>query len=288
MIEVKCLRCGRPFEAPPPGEGSIRLCPRCAGPRILLWRILVQAVIVGFVALAVVAVLLPALTAARRGARCAQEGTQTRGIHQGEIFFAQQNNRWCAGFDRNGKLDTDHVFDGEPQSTDWNGYDQSTPRAPAWRLRRLLENDYFTGEYCVSPSETKPFWSTGVSMDPDKFSYAMLKIEGEADSPRKQEHKETNNALAVVISDRLIRNSSGYRSVHTYPDDPNAIDWKGSVCWNDNHVTFEITFVLDTKYGDITNKDDNLFTESNPSGVPNAEAAMAWKSAGDTDAELVE
>ena len=39
---------------------------------------------------------------------------------------------------------------------------------------------------------------------------------------------------------------------------------------------------------DVANENDNLFTDSNPSGAPNAEAAMAWQSAGDTDAELVE
>ena len=233
--------------------------------------------------------LTPALAHARRTARGAQNSTQSRGLHQGEILFAQQNNHWYTGFDRNGKLDTGHVFDDGPQSTDWNGYHQSTPRAPAWRFRRLLERNYFAGDYCISPVETKPLWQPGQSMDPGKFSYAMLKMEGEADSPRKREHKETNNAQAVVISDRAIRNGSGYTSVHVpEPDDPNAVSWKGSVCWGDNHVTFEPKPVLDTKYDQVANEDDNLFTESNPSGQPNAEAAMAWKSAGDTDAELME
>ena len=213
--------------------------------------------------------------------------TQVRSIHQGEIFFAQNNNGWYTGFDRNGKLDTGHVFNGLPQSTDWNGYDQSTPRAPAWRLRRLLENGYFDGPYCVSDAEAKLFWAPGQSMDPTKFSWAFLKIEGEADSPRKQEHKETNNSEAVVLSDRAIRNGSGYRSVHTDPP-LDTVKWFGSVCWGDNHVTFEPRAVLMTNYSGCANADDNLFTESNPSGRPNAEAAMAWKSAGDTDAELME
>jgi len=231
---------------------------------------------------------LPARQASRKTARCLTRRAFVSLIHQGEVFFAQSNNGWYSGFDRNGELETEHVFGGEPQSADWNGYDQSTPRSPAWRFRRLLENNYFTGEYCVSPSETKAVWQPGEAVDPSKFSYAMLKIEGEADSPRKREHRCTNTVLAVVISDRAIRNGSGYRSVHTNPKEPDVVDWKGNVCWNDNHATFEKTAVLDTQYDQIINKNDNLFTESNPSGVPNAEAAMAWKSAGDTDAELME
>ena len=231
--------------------------------------------------------VLPARQTTRETVRCSTRRALVSLIHQGEVFFAQSNNGWYSGFDRNGKLDTEHLFEGDPQSADWNGYDQSDPRSPAWRFRRLLENIYFTGEHCISPSEKKQEWQPGESVDPSKFSFAMLKIEGEADSPRKREHRCTNTVLAVVISDRAIRNGSGYRSVHTNPKN-NAIDWKGSVCWNDNHATFEEKAVLDTQYDQVANKDDNLFTDSDPSGEPNAEAAMAWKSAGDTDAELME
>ena len=217
-----------------------------------------------------------------------QNSTYLRGIHQGETFFAQGNNGWYSGFDRNGKVETDHIFEGEPQSTDWNGHDQSTPRAPAWRFRRLLENQYFTGEYCVRPNETKQVWQAGESVDPGKFSYAMLKIEGAADSPRKRERRTTHNHMAAIMSDRAIGHGAGYRSVFTNPSAPNAVDWEGEVLWNDNHVTFGKTAILDTKYDGVANANDNLFTDSNPSGQPNAEAAMAWQSAGDTDAELVE
>ena len=231
--------------------------------------------------------MLPARNARKLRDRAARGRAYTRYIHQGELFFAESNNGWFTGFDRDGKLETAYVFAGAPQSTNWNGYDQSTPRTPAWRIRRLIENNYFTSEICVSPSEIKPYWAAGEAMDPGKFSFAMLKIEGEDDSPRKQEHKATGNDGAVVISDRAIRNGSGYRSVHTDPKS-DAVYWIGNVCWNDNHVTMEPSAVLPTRYDQVTNKDDNLFTESNPSGEPNAEAAMAWQSAGDTDAELME
>ena len=228
------------------------------------------------------------LASARRSARSWENGTQLRGIHQGEIFFAQSNNGWYTGFDRNGKLDTGHVFNGDPQSTDWNGYDQSTPRSPAWRLRRLLENAYFAGDYCITPNDKFPRWQSGEPMDPSKFSYGMLRIEGEADSPRKREHRQTNSALAPLISDRAISNGSGYMSIHVSPPPLDAVKWVGGICWGDNHVSFEHDAFVHTRYGKVVNRDDNLFTESNPSGQPNAEAAMPWKGAGDTAAELME
>jgi len=239
-------------------------------------------------ALMLAAVIVPALVQPRLRGHHLRSAMHLRGIHQGQIFFAQANNRWFAGFDRNGNLDTDHVFDGEPQSADWKGHDQSTPRAPAWRFRRLLEHSYFTGEYCVDPIDPKTYWSATNAVDPSNFSYALLRIEGDADSPRKREHRETNNAMAAVLSDRAIRRGAGYKSLQTHPDDTNTVSWKGHVAWNDNHVTLEGSAIVATRYDRTKNANDNLFTESDPSGQPNAEAAMAWKSAGDTDAELME
>ncbi len=234
-------------------------------------------------------VLLPVLQLTRRSVDTrAVNDANVRALHLGELVFAASNNHWGPGFDRDGKLDIHHVFNGEPQSDDWGGYNQSMPRAPAWRLRRLLENGYFTGEHCINRDEQKAIRQFRESMDPSKFSYAMLKIEGDDDSPRKREHRGTNNPLAAVISDRAITNGSGYRSVWTSQAGPDVVLWHGTVCWGDNHATFEEKSVLDTKYDEIANTNDNLFTDSNPSGQPNAEAAMAWKSAGDTDAELVE
>ena len=223
-----------------------------------------------------------------------QNSTHLRGIHQGEIFFAQANNRWFTGYDRDGASDYAHVFSGTAQDTAWLSFDGTTtfdlsdPRSPSWRLRRMLENSYFTGEYVVSPSETKPFWYTG-AVDPTMSSYSMLQIDGTMTAdlndldlftcPRKAEHKETANSEAVILSDRCISMAGGgLRSVHTNPSNGTAVDWKGSVCWSDNHVTFEPSFNLYTKYDTNVTTSDNLFTEGD-SATTDAEAAMTWLNA---------
>lgn len=184
----------------------------------------------------------------------------------------------------------------------------------------MLENAYFAGDYCISPSETKPRWepdpdlgnegaaddTSTEEMNPGKFSYAMLQVDGtwsggdnDGDGwffddddldlftcARKAEHKETNNSEAVVISDRCILQPDdnadgiiGAKSVHTNPSDENTVDWKGSVCWGDNHVTFEPRYVLVTKYNTYVHNDDNLFEEQwTTSPDIDAEALMVWAS----------
>ena len=239
-----------------------------------------------------IGIMLPALSAARRTAQQMQNNTHLRGIHQGEIFFAQANNRWFTGYNRDGESDYAHGFAGALQNPAWLSfdgvtmYDTGDPRSPSWRFRRMLENNYFTGAYCVSPSEIKPHWFTGSAMDPTMFSYSMLQIDGTVIAdlndldlfvcPRKDEHKETSNSEAVVLSDRCITmTGGGLRSVHTNPFDGTAVDWKGSVCWNDNHVSFEPSFNLYTDYSTYVTTSDNLFAEGD-SATTYAEAAMTW------------
>jgi prepilin-type N-terminal cleavage/methylation domain-containing protein len=289
-------------------------------------------VVISIIAL-LIGILLPALSAARRTARQMQNSTHLRGIHQGEVFFAQQNNRWYTGYNRNGESDGDHAFVGEAQQFDWAAWDLdgddavdtvdlTDPRTVSWRLRRMLENGYFSGKYCISPSETKPQWiaydasdaaqADGVElMNPGKFSYSMLQIDGTELNPgtdsdgdgwffdkddldlftcaRKGEHKETNNSEAVLISDRLIlmpddnaNGTIGAKSVHTNPSDEDSIDWKGSVCWGDNHVSFEPQYILSTKYNTYVHTEDNLFNERDPEEMTSpdvdANAVMVWSS----------
>src|SRR5262245_4785484 len=59
--------------------------------------------VVSIVAL-LIGILLPALGAARRTARCIQNSTPVRGIHQGHVLFSQGNNGYFAGLNPLGEL----------------------------------------------------------------------------------------------------------------------------------------------------------------------------------------
>ncbi|HAI12693.1 MAG TPA: hypothetical protein DCM28_13380 [Phycisphaerales bacterium] len=218
-------------------------------------------VVISIIAL-LIGILLPALGAARRVARQMQNSTQIRGIQQSLVMFSQGNNSYYPGKNTQGAVAaaTDlYDGDGTAQSGE-DGY------APMLRFRELLEDNYFEGEYAVSPSETKTAWGgTGTSVQQIHISYGLLDI---ADAgQRTREWRDTSNSEAVVIADRAIDNndsgSNNIKSVHTNPT-KDTKEWRGSVGFNDNHVSFVATHDdQSTQYGDTTIHNDNLFNKTN-------------------------
>ncbi len=196
-------------------------------------------VIVSIVAL-LIGILLPAIGASRRTARCMQNSSQPRGIHSALVLYSQGNNTYFPGIDKDGNRMADY-------STEF-------------RFQALLDDNYFTGEYIISPSENKTaLTQTGIKPTTDNYSYSFLNI-SDLNSERMAEWQDSSNNMAAVISDRAIAtdNKGHLKSVHTNPS-KNKTDWKGTVAWNDNHTTFEPTFKLDTQYGDQSFDQDYLF-----------------------------
>src|SRR5690606_18902402 len=128
-----------------------------------------------------------------------------RGIHQGMVMYAQGNNSRFPGltgqnmlFPSDGFQVNDHTKDGA---------------FPETRYRIMLDGNYFTGEYMISPSETKTEWTTGV-VTTLNFSYAMLQISDgtgsvennllapDANAGRRAEWSETLNTEAAIMGDR--------------------------------------------------------------------------------------
>ena len=225
-------------------------------------------VVISIIAL-LIGILLPALGAARRTARQMQNNTQVRGIHQALVMFSQSNKTKYPGLNGKGEIIQNGVITGSATSG-------STPEA---RMLILLDGNYFTGEYAISPSETKTAWTTtGTDIGLDNFSYAMLKISDQIDgdgdekpvdnAERLAEWQDTLNTEAPAVSDRAIASGAanvdttgiGIYSVHTEQPDGTDDDWRGSVAWNDNHVVFETVQTVDTKYGSGPSiEDDSLF-----------------------------
>ncbi|WP_432798763.1 DUF4190 domain-containing protein [Poriferisphaera sp. WC338] len=198
-------------------------------------------IILGIVSLVMIiplliGIMLPALGAARRTARQMQNNTQVRGIHQGIVIFAQSNRGYYPGLDSRG-LDIGI--------------------RPDERFQLLLDSNYFTGEYAISPAETKTVWQGG-PVTTNHFSYAMLSLSKPGE--RRNEWSETINGLAPIIGDRNTGSNptSNISSIHTAP---NSGEWRGTVGYNDTHVEFENTPLQTTKFGSgPTHNNDNLFT----------------------------
>jgi prepilin-type N-terminal cleavage/methylation domain-containing protein len=259
---------------------------------------LIELLIVIAIIALLVGILLPALGAARRTARNAQNSTQVRGIHQGMVIFAGQNNTFFPGFDRDGNSTSysargaagNGQLWGLQATVLWDGY------SPAVRFREMWDDRLFEGAYMISPAEVgQPFSNVAYDLKPSSYaqvqginrnySYALLGTWW--GGIRNDEWRQTDNSNSVVISDRWIEDTlTGYgRSPNT---DPNSQDdWKGSVGYNDNHVEYENDQTVDTIYGNegrkVTVSNDNLFSQTNGNRVKtttsesNADAAMVFK-----------
>ena len=179
-----------------------------------------------------------------------QNSSQPRGIHSGLVLFSQGNNGYYPGIDKDGNRMEDYSVE--------------------FRFQELLDDNYFTGEYLISPSETKTARESG-TLTTANFSYAMLNLSNR-NASRFNEWKDTSNDEAVVLSDRGVAHGTDYiRSVHTKRQ-TGTHDWRGSVAFNDNHVTFEATHNnLTTVYGEgetqQTFENDNLFDTTGASMV---------------------
>jgi hypothetical protein len=175
-----------------------------------------------------------------------QNSTQVRGIHTALVLFAQGNGTYYPGRTNTGATAAQHTG-------------QLAALQVENRFRELLEDNYFTGEYAISPSETKTPW-TEKNVGATNYSYAMLGQVASTDTgENKNEWRETTNTEAVVLSDRAIGNTgTHFKSVHTNPQ-ASQTEWRGSVGWNDNHVTFEADATVDTGYGSVSNTNDFLF-----------------------------
>lgn len=231
-------------------------------------------VVISIIAL-LIGILLPALGAARNSARRMQNSTQVRGIHQGMVTFAEGNRDYFPGLGSDGRPIDDPTLATHNQGH-WGNV----------RYEIMFRAELFTPEYAISPGETKERtpWPGGENdevLKSQHYSYAIARLPGPTSSSwtsweRLKEWSATLNSRATPLADRNVP-SDGHpvddevRSIWTKSDG----DWRGSVVWNDNHVTFESSHRMDTRSGagpDIEN--DNIFNELQPSGTAGSNTSL--------------
>jgi prepilin-type N-terminal cleavage/methylation domain-containing protein len=242
-------------------------------------------VVISIIAL-LIGILLPALGAARRAARQMKNTTQVRGIVQGLVTYAGGNKERMPGLNSKGFIIEDTNDDVNGADSDWHG--ASIPG----RFYLMLDNNNFSGDYVISPSETKTKWTTN-KISTDNYSYALLNIHNNntvtgdkvrpTESGRAREWKQSINTQAVLIGDRarLASGNTGtdhdkIYSIHTSEDDEK---WAGSIGRGDGSASFENEIGQDTKYGSAGNIEaDRLFSRLDGGGTEFdvTDATVAW------------
>ncbi len=192
--------------------------------------------------LLIIAILLPMFGGTRRPARRMQNSTQLRGIHQGLVTYSNSNKNYFPGLNEQGEDDRISVKE---------------------RFQILMQEDYITPDYAISPSETEvmteweePFDSQIEDRPVTKqnYSYAMLQIP--ESGRRRAEWSQTLNSHSILLSDRNTGTTAKPSSIHS--DEHGR--WIGSVLWNDNHVAFESSDTFETYYGEIDEEQSGLIS----------------------------
>lgn len=253
-------------------------------------------VVISIIAL-LIAILLPALSAARIAAQKMVNNTQLRGIVQGMTVYSLSNNTWFPG------IDGSTQENGFMQAGDFNGkdyvpalsipYETSSCSYPVVRWVMMLNSHLFSPQYVVNPAETSADITVAPSSNADEItfggstpncSYALLTLRSSY-TGTIAEWRNNMSSRAVIASDRakgMFADSGTFlNTTSIWVSNPASIDrggsgnnnnassWSGSVVFGDDHVKFyNDARVGSTQYAGVsfvlnaTNdyKGDNIFS----------------------------
>ncbi len=234
-------------------------------------------VVISIIAL-LIAILLPALGAARVAASQMVSSTQARGIQQGMVIFSQGNKEWYPGIDSNG--DVSAAADNRANLHGGN---------VEARFALLIQGDFVTPDYLIQDRDPQPHeaydlgdTSSGNRFDIEHYSYAMLANfrggtsafnNGTTAKYLKKAWRDTNNSQTPIIGDRIVRvaNSQFNRpeNYETVWSNGQTGEVKFGVAWNDNHTEFTTEPIFATQIGKVRNTRDFLY-----GGNPGSEVSV--------------
>jgi len=243
-------------------------------------------VVISIIAL-LIAILLPALGAARLAAQKMQNNTNLRSLQQSMAIYAQDNKDYYTGLNSKGEVKAGSEFDGSYAGLTLNGAggNHQTGIGMVPRFLELLQTEILAPEHILSPVEKAPGrapWSTSSGRDylqSVDISYAILCLRwnnypglNTLNTPGSQVKlggatgqawRGEMGASTPIFSDRNAALNSGEYSSLWRQD-----DWEGGVVFNDNHVEhLQDKLIENIKLGQTVIPQDNLFDVSGGSGV---------------------
>lgn len=243
--------------------------------RLHAFTLIELLVVISIIAL-LIAILLPALSSARESARSLQNMTQTRGIQQGVFILSQSNKGWYPGVNKLVQGSSAKTWTAASEMPGNWTLTNPAGQYPEARWILMMNDDAFTPEYAISPSETNEKiteWDINATYNPSDDQYissyglsALFTNLVGADfvaNGRTGEWRDTANSRAVVVSDRLTAGT--FSAPDTHQSLWSEKGWRGSVTFNDNHVEFTDNSEIEgTKYVDVAAVlPDNLFGQFN-------------------------
>ena len=222
-------------------------------------------VVISIIAL-LIAILLPALGAARESAQKLQNSTNLRGIHQGAVLYAQENKGWYAGIGSKGTSEGlrslpgakigatgTNVHTGDASA---NGLANGAGGLVTYSYAVMLHSDFFVPEYLVSPKDPNrvPFPQdlSGPFFASNFFSYLTMNYGHDELGKSWRDNVSTSVIFAAdrIIAANPYAEDGDFSSIWT---EPSSGTWAGTIVRNDNSTTFQSELQVDgLRYGSVS------------------------------------
>jgi len=199
-------------------------------------------VVISIIAL-LIAILLPALSAARESAAKIENSVSLRSMHQAQVIYSNDNKSYFTGLKSDGVLKTTAEVAAELKTTPANIWFYAGAHIVP-RFAILAQSGVLAYEHLICPKDTDRIPWDGVTKFGHEFvSYAALDI-AVANSPSRKAWRDDGSSQTPIFSDR----STWFASASLAPPSVDTTTgsslwsediWQGSIAWNDGHTTFE-------------------------------------------------